>query len=150
VSSFVLRPYRKDDLEAALALWRRAWDVAMPEIDFRTRFDGWRERWVDELVPGNSIVVAEIDGFAGFVVIDPESGYLDQIVVRPEDWGGGVAKALLDEAKRLAAAGIALDVNQSNARAIRFYERERFVRSGEGVNPLSGKPTFRYAWRPDR
>jgi len=24
------------------------------------------------------------------------------------------------------------------------------VRSGEGANPLSGKPTFRYAWRPDR
>jgi putative acetyltransferase len=122
----------------------------MPEIDFGARLDGWRERWVDELVSGNSIVVAETDGLAGFIVIEPESGYLDQIVVRPEDWGGGVAKALLDEAKRLAAAGIALDVNQSNARAIRFYERERFVRSGEGVNPLSGKPTFRYAWWPDR
>jgi putative acetyltransferase len=150
VPSVVLRPYRKDDLEAALALWRRAWDAAMPEIDFGARLAGWRERWIGELVPGNSIVVAEIDGLAGFVVIDPESGYLDQIVVRPEDWGGEVAKALLDEAKRLAAAGIALDVNQSNARAIRFYEREGFIRSGEGVNPLSGKATFRYAWRPDR
>jgi putative acetyltransferase len=150
VPSVVLRPYRKDDLEAALALWRHAWDAAMPEIDFGARLAGWCERWVGELVPGNSIVVAEIDGLAGFVVIDPESGYLDQIVVRPEDWGGGVAKVLLDEAKRLAAAGIALDVNQSNARAIRFYEREGFIRSGEGVNPLSGKPTFRYAWRPDR
>jgi putative acetyltransferase len=150
VPSVVLRPYRKDDLEAALALWRRAWEAAMPEIDFGARLDGWRERWVGELVPGNSIVVAEIDGLAGFVVIDAESGYLDQIVVRPENWGGEVAKALLDEAKRLAAAGIALDVNQSNARAIRFYEREGFVRSGEGVNSLSGKPTFRYAWRPYR
>jgi putative acetyltransferase len=150
VPSVVLRPYRKDDLEAALALWRRAWEAAMPEIDFGARLDGWRERWVGELVPGNSIVVAEIDGLAGFVVIDAESGYLDQIVVRPENWGGEVAKALLDEAKRLAAAGIALDVNQSNARAIRFYEREGFIRSGEGVNPLSGKPTFRYAWRLDR
>jgi putative acetyltransferase len=150
VPSVVLRTYREDDLEAALALWRRAWDAAMPEIDFGARLDGWRERWVDELVPRNSIIVAEANGLAGFVVIDAESGYLDQIVVRPEDWGGAAAKALLDEAKRLAAAGITLDVNESNARATRFYEREGFVRTGEGVNPLSGKPTFRYAWRPDR
>jgi putative acetyltransferase len=150
VPSIVLRPYREDDLEAALALWRRAWDAAMPEIDFGARLDGWRERWIDELIPRNSITVAEADGLAGFVVIDAESGYLDQIVVRPEDWGGESAKALLDEAKRLVAAGITLDVNQSNARAIRFYEREGFIRTGEGVNPLSGKPTFRYAWLPDR
>jgi putative acetyltransferase len=149
-SKVVLRRYREDDCEAALALWRRAWEAAMPEIDFGARIDGWRERWIDELVPRNSIVVAEADGLAGFVVIEPESGYLDQIVVRPEDWGGGLAKALLDEAKRLAAAGIALDVNQSNARAIRFYGREGFLRAGEGVNPLSGAPTFRYMWRPDR
>jgi putative acetyltransferase len=143
VPSIALRPYRENDLEAALALWRRAWDAAMPEIDFGARLDGWRKRWIDELVPRNSIVVAEAGGIVGFVVIDAKSGYLDQIVVRPESWGGKVATVLLNEAKRL-------DVNQSNARAIRFYEREGFERTGEGVNPLSGKPTFRYAWRPDR
>jgi putative acetyltransferase len=150
VPSIVLRPYRENDLEAAIALWRRAWDAAMPEIDFGARIDGWRKRWIEELVPRNSIIVAEAGGIVGFVVIEAKSGYLDQIVVRPESWGGEVAKTLLDEAKHLAAAGITLDVNQSNARAIRFYEREGFVRAGEGVNPLSGKPTFRYAWRPDR
>jgi putative acetyltransferase len=150
VPSIVLRRYRENDLEAALALWRRAWDAAMPEIDFGARLDGWRTRWIEELVPRHSIVVAEAGGLIGFVVIDAKSGYLDQIVVRPESWGGKVAKTLLDEAKRLAAAGITLDVNQSNARAIRFYEREGFVQMGEGTNPLSGKPTFCYAWRPDR
>ena len=149
-SEVVLRRYREDDCEAAVELWLRAWNAAMPEIDFNARYGWWKKRWIDELVPRHSIVVAEADGLAGFIVIDPKSGYLDQIAVRPEDWGGKVAKVLLDEAKRLAAAGIALDVNQSNGRAIRFYEREGFGRAGEGVNPLSGKPTFRYTWRPDR
>jgi putative acetyltransferase len=150
VPSVALRPYRENDLQAVLALWRHAWDAAMPEIDFGARLDGWRKRWIEELVPRNSIVVAEAGGIVGFVVIEAKSGYLDQIVVRPESWGTDVAKALLDEAKRLTAGGIALDVNQSNARAIRFYEREGFVRAGEGVKALSGKPTFRYAWRTDR
>jgi putative acetyltransferase len=151
VGSFVLRPYHKDDLEAALALWLRTWEAAMPEIEFAARLDWWRKRWIEELVPRNSMVVAETEGdLAGFVVIDAKSGYLDQIVVRPDCWGTKIAKALLDEAKRLAAADITLDVNQSNARAIRFYEREGFARTGEGVNPLSGKSTFAYLWRPDR
>ena len=148
--SVVLRPYRDDDLEAALALWQRAWDAAMPEIDFGARRDWWKKRWIDELVPHNSIVVAEAGELVGFVVIDANSGYLDQIVVRPESWGTEIAKMLLDEAKRLTAGDVALDVNQSNARAIRFYEREGFVRTGEGVNELSGKPTFHFSWRPDR
>jgi putative acetyltransferase len=150
VPSVVLRLYRDDDLEAALALWRRAWDAAMPEVDFGARLDWWKKRWIEELVPQNSIVVAEDQGLAGFVVIDAESGYLDQIVVRPETWGGEIAKTLLAEAKRLAADGIALDVNQSNGRAVRFYEREGFLRTGESVNPLSGKPTFHYVWWPDQ
>jgi putative acetyltransferase len=122
----------------------------MPEIDFSARKDWWQRRWIDELVPKNSVVVAEADGeIVGFIVINPSSGYLDQIAVRPESWGSNVAKTLMSEAKRLARS-VTLDVNQSNARAIRFYEREGLVRTGEGVNPLSGKPTFRYAWRPDR
>jgi putative acetyltransferase len=148
VPSVVLRPYRNDDVEAAVSLWLRAWDAAMPEIDFGARSGWWRKRWVEELVPKNSIVVAEMNGeIAGFIVIDRQSGYLDQIAVRPESWGSDVAKTLLGEAKRLAVS-VTLDVNQSNPRAIRFYEREGFVRTGEGVNPFSGLPTWRYAWKP--
>ena len=148
MSALVLRNYRDEDCEAAIALWRRAWDAALPEIDFSARLEWWRERWTDELVPNNTIRVAELDGqIAGFIVIDPSSGYLDQIAVAPEDWGTGIAKKLMDEAKRISPARISLEVNQENARAIRFYERAGFERTGEGVNPLSGRPTWRYAWK---
>jgi len=144
-----IRAYRDDDLKAAIALWLRAWQAAMPEIDFSVRLTWWRERWTRELVPNNTIRIAERDGqIAGFVVIDPGSGYLDQIAVAPEDWGTGVAKRLMDEAKRISPARISLEVNQENARGIRFYERAGFERTGEGINPLSGRPTWRYAWKP--
>jgi putative acetyltransferase len=144
----IVRDYRDEDCEAAIALWRRAWDATFPDIDFSARLDWWRERWVGELVPNNRIRVAEDNGrLAGFVVINPNSGYLDQIVVAPEDWGTGVANRLMDEAKRISPARISLEVNQENARAIRFYERAGFERTGENVNPLSGRPTWRYAWK---
>ena len=148
MSEFVVRDYRDADCEAAIALWLRAWDAALPEIDFSARLEWWRERWI-ELVPNNRICVAEDKGrLVGFIVIDPGSGYLDQIAVAPQDWGTGAANTLMDEAKRISPARISLEVNQENARAIRFYERAGFVRTGDGVNPLSGRPTWRYAWKP--
>jgi putative acetyltransferase len=151
VPNVVLRPYRDDDLEAALALWRRAWDAAFPEIDFSARLAWWRERWTRELVPNNAIRIAERGGqMTGFVVIDPRSGYLDQLVVAPELWGTSIADALIAEAKHLAPGGIVLHVNTENARAIRFYEHLGFVRVGEEIerNPFSNLPIWRYAWKP--
>lgn len=143
-----LRPYRSDDFEASVTLWMQAWQTALPEIAFAKRLDWWRARWQNDLVPHNNIVIAEAGGkLAGFVVIDPKTGWLDQLAVDPVQWGKGVATLLMDEAKRLAPALIRLDVNQTNGRAVRFYEREGFSRAGEGVNKHSGAATYLYEWR---
>ena len=148
-ASFNLRRYAEADEAAAIELWRRTWQLAYPQLDFAARVDWWRERWRNELVPTTTVTVAEHDGaLLGFVTVDPDSGYLDQIVVAPEQWGSGLALALLDEAKRLSPAGLELLVNKDNARAIRFYEKHGFVYAGDAVNPVSGKPVNKMAWRP--
>ena len=145
---FILRPYAAADEDAAIALWQATWQRAYPAIDFAGRVPWWRERWRNELVPKSDIVVAEQSGvLVGFVTIDPKSAYLDQIVVAPEMWGGDVAGALLDEAKRLSPRRIELLVNKDNARAIRFYEKHGFEYAGEDKNPISGRPVNRMAWR---
>jgi len=147
-SSFQLRPYRVSDEDAAIALWQRTWQLAYPSIDFAARVAWWRQRWRNELVPAAQIIVAEQhDTLQGFVTIDA-TGYLDQIVVAPEQWGSPLAAALLDEAKRLSPASVTLLVNKDNARAIRFYERNGFAHAGEDVNPTSGRPVLRMIWRP--
>jgi len=143
-----LRFYRAEDEPATIALWQRTWQKAYPAIDFATRLEWWRARWRNELVPKAEIVVAEHEGTViGFVTIDFE-GYLDQLVVAPEHWGSGAAHLLLEEAKRVSPKGITLLVNTDNARAIRFYERSGFVHAGEDVNPTSGRPVLRMAWKP--
>lgn len=144
-----LRPYTPADEDAAIELWRHTWAHHFPHIDFNARVAWWRERWRQELVPVAHIVVAEIDGtLAGFLTVDPATTYLDQIVVAPEHWGTGAARALLDEAKRLSPAGLDLLVNKDNARAIRFYEKHGFVDAGEDRNPVSGIPVNRMRWKP--
>jgi putative acetyltransferase len=141
-----LRPYRPSDEDAAIELWQRTWQQAYPQIDFAARVAWWRERWRNELVANATIVVAEeADALVGFVTIDA-SGYLDQLVVGPGHWGSPLAIALLDKAKRLSPSAITLLVNEDNARAIRFYERNGFVRAGEDVNPTSGRPVLKMSW----
>ena len=144
-----LRLYTAADEAAAIELWRRTWSQHYPHIDFDARVGWWRERWRNELVPACDIVVAERGGaLAGFVTVDPNTQYLDQIVVAPEHWGSGVARDLLDEAKRRSPGGLTLLVNKDNARAIGFYGRHDFVYDGEDKNPVSGIAVNRMRWRP--
>ena len=147
-TEFQLRPYRAEDEDAAIELWRQTWQQAYPSIDFAARVPWWRERWRNELVPNAAIIVAEeASTLVGFVTIDAK-GYLDQLVVVPSQWGSKLATALVDEAKRRSPNGVTLLVNKDNARAIRFYERNGFVHAGEDVNPTSGRPVLRMTWRP--
>jgi putative acetyltransferase len=147
-----LRPYTTADEDAAIALWQRTWQQAYPAIDFGARLDWWRARWRGELVPACAITVAmageTLPGvMAGFVTVDPRTGYLDQLVVAPEAWGSGAAAALVDAAKHASPSGLDLHVNRDNARAIRFYEKHGFAVSGEEANPRSGAPIYKMSWR---
>jgi putative acetyltransferase len=148
-TAFALRRYQAADEEASIALWHRTWQAAYPQIDFAARLDWWRKRWRDELLPVANVVVAESNGaLAGFVTVDPNTLYLDQLVVAPEHWRSGLGGLLVGEAQRISPRGLDLDVNIDNFRAIRFYEKQGFTIAGEGKNPLSGKPVHRMSWRP--
>ena len=142
-----LRPYRDGDEGAAIALWLKTWEKTYPSIDFAARVPWWRERWRNELVPNAAIIVAEEAGeLAGFVTVDANA-YLDQLVVAPDRWGSKLGDVLIDEAKRLSPDSITLLVNEDNARAIRFYERNGFVHAGKDVNPTSGRPVLKMMWK---
>lgn len=145
----VLRPYREEDEDQAIALWHRSWQAAYPEIDFAKRKTWWRERWRNELAPNATVTVAERDStLVGFVTVDPLNGYLDQLVVAPELWASGAGGQLVNEAKSIAPCGLALHVNQDNLRAIGFYLKHGFSVVGDEVNPISGKPVHVMRWSP--
>lgn len=144
-----LRRYDARDEAAANDLWLQTWQAAYPQINFAERFDWWRQRWRDELVPNCEITVAEADGeMIGFATVDPKTGYLDQLVVAPARWRSGVGAALIEEAKRLSPLGLDLDVNTDNDRAIGFYRQQGFSIAAASANSISGKPVYRMSWRP--
>ncbi|HEX7792064.1 MAG TPA: GNAT family N-acetyltransferase [Afipia sp.] len=145
---FTLRSYSLRDEDAVIALWLLTWQQAYPAIDFAARVASWRARWRNELAPTARIVVAEeAEAIIGFATVDA-TGYLDQLVVHPDQWGSELGNALIAEAKRLSPQGVTLLVNTDNTRAIRFYTRNGFVHTHDDVNPVSGRPVYGMAWKP--
>jgi putative acetyltransferase len=137
------------DLPETLDLWVATWQVAYPAIDFNAR-RGWAVDHIAELerAGAQSLVVLHGGRIVGAMVVDPATGYLDQIVVASEQQGQGIADLLLAEARRLSPGGLDLHVNKDNARALRFYEKNGFAKAGEDINPRSGAPILKMIWRP--
>jgi putative acetyltransferase len=148
-SDLLVRPMLPADMPETLDVWVAAWQAAYPSIDFEARRDWTVDRIAELEHTGSlSLVVLRAGRIVGAMVVNPDTGYLDQIVVATECQGLGVADILLSEARRLSPAGLDLHVNQDNARAVRFYEKNDFTTVGEDVNPRSGAPIFKMSWRP--
>lgn len=150
VSAFVLRDFDEADLSALIELWVAAWRETGFDINFEARRSWLRDRLRAHRAEGGAILVG-LDPAgrpAGFVTLDPASGYLDQLCVAPPERGSGLASALLAAVKSLARGIVELDVNEDNARARRFYEREGFQAVTRGSSAQSGLPTLRMRWSP--
>lgn len=147
----VFRDAAPNDLPALLDLWVASWSEVYGEIDFDARRPWFATHVADWQRDGGFCRLAldgETAALAGFIMLRRTDGLLDQICVDRKRKGDGTARKLLEEARRLSPDGVVLAVNTMNPRAIRFYEREGFVRVGEDINPNSGLPIYRYRWTP--
>jgi GNAT superfamily N-acetyltransferase len=136
-----------------VAAWRAAYrgivsDEAIAARDERTRTHQWRGNLVN---PGTLVAMryGVVVGFASAGAAhregEEEHGELYALYVHPDEWGGGVADALIEAAEaELRSAGFGeavLWVFAQNPRARRFYERNgwhddggRDVFDGDGSN----------------
>lgn len=112
-------------------------DELLDGLSIEQRAEQWRRILGDDPELGRCTTVAEQDGeVLGFAHTGPSRdddadsaaiGELNAIYVRPDAFGTGVGRALMDAALAWFAAGgysaATLWVVDANARAIRFYER---------------------------
>jgi putative acetyltransferase len=136
------------DLPNLLDLWVESWAEAMPHIDFSSRRESFSEILATHRATGYCVIGLFATVLVGFIAVNPATGDLDQICVCTDTKGTRAALDLLNHAKLLSPSLLTLKVNAANPRAIRFYEREGFIKFGEGINPRSGLPIFHYRWRP--
>jgi putative acetyltransferase len=145
-----IRPMTQEELPLLVRLWRRSRDATQPWLEARMSYtpeDDLRffrdvlsreyEVWVAEADDRLLGLLALHEGFVGFLYVDPPAQR------------AGVGRALLEHAKRLAPAGLALYTHQRNRRARAFYEAHGFRPVSFGVSPSPEcEPDVRYAWDP--
>lgn len=92
----------------------------------------------------------EIVGTIAGHVVQPGTGHIRGMAVRPEGQGQGIAERLLaraeTELRRKKCTRVTLDTTQPLRRAIRFYEKHGYRASGN-VADFFGMPLFEYAKR---
>ncbi len=154
-----LRPYDRDCDAATLwnlkAAFERELGGETGDAEKRAAYEGkltddYRDRyldWVDRCTadePRCVTVAADGDDLVGYVFVLPErlamvwdAAVLNEVYVRPDRRGTGVADDLLGAATDLAGAQslpldrLVLDVDPDNDRAVDFYERHGFEPWGE-------------------
>jgi len=156
----MVRPYERDDADTLWELKRRfelelgtstgddekadAYEGKLDET-YRAEYIEWVQRCVEET--SRAVQVAERDGsLVGYVFVLPEtlayiwdSGVLNEIYVRENERGTGVADDLMENAlaavreQSLPLDRLVLDVDRKNERARAFYERWGFEHWGEMV-----------------
>jgi putative acetyltransferase len=149
LSAFTIRVEDACGRAELIELWLASWTAAYPGIDFETRRDWFDEHLSLLKTQGCTTLAArdESGKLAGFVIFNRVSGWLDQFAVHPAAFGTGISRELMRDAKKRTPGFLQLDVNADNSRAVAFYEREGFRRTGEGVNPNSGARTLSMEWR---
>lgn len=143
-----IRDGERAQFSALAELWRAAWQITYPEIDFAERLPIIHGQFAEVVTGRYRLRVAICGGLpTGFTLIEPDIGLLEQIVVAPPSWGGGVASALIADAMLPEQGASRLVVNQINLRAIRFYRKHGMMIVGEGVS-ASGRATYTMALNP--
>jgi GNAT superfamily N-acetyltransferase len=144
-----LRPYRIEDQEAVVAIWWESWHSIRPGLRHPEALPVWRTRWTTEIVPAQTIVVAEAEGVVvGFAAADTAARALTQIFVTPRYKRRGLGRRLFAWAQQLMPEGFTLHTLTENFSSRAFYERHGLVPGDSRINPVNGMETIGYRWTP--
>lgn len=137
------------DVPTIVHLWFRTWHATSPHLDHPEPIHLWESRFRSEILPAETVLVAELDGeIVGFMGLREWEGYLHLLYIAPEYHGRGVGSMLLAEAIRRCPSGLKLTTLESNSRARRFYERHGWTPGEPTLHPRTGHPSVAYHWSP--
>ncbi len=117
--SVVLRPLRRDDIDAVCVIERAVFTDAWSPGMFRDEFEHANRSWI-AAVDGDEVV-----GYGGIAVYDDEAHVMNLAVSR-DHRGRGIGRRLFERLERLAAdmgaEMITLECRPANVEAIALYE----------------------------
>ncbi len=143
-----IRPARKAEHNEIVRLWMESWDSTGLAGGPGHRFELMRERLDREIEGGWTLHVATAGNrIVGMLAIQPKDKHLAQLFVAPSFQGRGVGKALLAFARDQMPGEIWLRTAVQNTKAIRWYEREGFIKEREDLRPGQIHKRAYYRWK---
>jgi len=135
-----VRAVRAEDREPLLALWERSVRathhflgnsdvVALRPLVAEELASDAVDWWV--LVSATEVLI----GFLGFA-----SDTIEALFIDPDHHGQGGGRFLVAHAQDLGAGALAVDVNEQNEAALRFYEALGFSVAGRSPTDAAGRP----------
>lgn len=148
-----LRQARANDAAECAHVYLRSRAFGLPQVPVVHEPSEVRRWMADEVIGHADVWVAEVDGvIAGLLVLSHErdGGWVDQLYLDPSWMGRGLGDRFVELARRRCPGGLQLWTFQSNAAALRFYERHGFVaeESTDGRGNEERAPDVRYRWAP--
>lgn len=139
ITAMNVRPARAQDRERLLEVWERsvrATHQFLEESDVAALRPFVAEALASEAVDWWVLVsAAEVVGFLGFARDTIEALFID-----PDHHRRGGGRLLVAHAQRLSAGALAVDVNEQNPHAVRFYEVLGFSVVGRSPTDSGGRP----------
>ena len=135
-----VRPGRVEDRERLLELWERSVRAThhfLEDSDIVALRPLVAEELASDAVDWWVLVSATeaLIGFLGFA-----SDTIEALFIDPDHYGQGGGKFLVAHAQSLGAGALAVDVNEQNKAALRFYKALGFSVMGRSPMDAGGRP----------
>ena len=142
--SFTLEPYRPEDLDELIPMWRESFEHGVGIVDGHP-IEEQRAHFLGDVLPKYTVRVARLDGrMVGFIAASPES--ICQLYVRKGFHRQGIGSRMLAWAIEQSSGSLWLYTFARNAIACAFYERHGFRVTARGHEPHWKLDDVRYEW----
>ncbi|HJD08701.1 MAG TPA: GNAT family N-acetyltransferase [Candidatus Ligilactobacillus faecavium] len=139
----MIRKFNSQDLAVVMQIWLKTNIEAhsfIPAAYWKNNFEE-----VKAALLHAEIYVAEVDGqIVGFIGLNQT--IIEGIFVKKGMRSRGIGKQLLDYVKKIKPE-LQLEVYKENPRAIKFYEREQFIKIAEKVDELTDAKYYEMRWK---
>lgn len=135
-----VRPARVEDREPLLRLWERSVRVTHRFLEERDVV-ALRPLVAEELASDAVqwwVLVSGAEAPIGFLGFANDA--IEALFIDPDHQGRGGGRLLVAHAQGLAAGALAVDVNEQNEAAVRFYEALGFAVVGRSPTDAGGRP----------
>jgi GNAT superfamily N-acetyltransferase len=143
------RPYKAEDFDALVILWRIAREKSLPEFQKQKGHFFYEDQWYfrELILPQNDVWVAEDGTGRPVAFLAIRDDLIDHLYVHPDHWRQGIGEQLIHFARRLSPQRLWLYTLQINLNARAFYEKNGFKAVAFGISPApENEPDVKYVW----